>query len=280
MFVPLVLAGKADDAPALVITFLGFLALGFVASASYIVNDIRDLADDRHHPAKRNRPLARGDMSVRAGLLAAAASLFVGLALARYSGSRYAVEALCVYLIVTLTYSFALKRVPILDVMVLAALFTFRLVYGILLADVQVSFWLLVFSMFMFLSLSLAKRYTDIVLLPAAGVERVPGRGYQLVDGPLILSLGTSSAVAAVVVLVDYLLEDAFPREFYSAPTWLWAVPPIVFLFLGRIWMAAQRGELHEDSIAFALKDPFSLCLGALLVAVLVIAVFGLTAVR
>ena len=275
VFVPLVLGGKADDATAWGTVLIGFFALGFVVSATYIMNDIWDLPNDRNHRSKRYRPLASGDLSIRTGLLAAAASLVIGLTLAHYSGAPWAATGLATYVVVTLAYSYALKRVPILDVLVLAALFTFRLVYGILLADVQLSFWLLVFSMFMFLSLSLAKRHTDIVLLADEGLQRVQGRGYRLADGPLILSLGVSSAVAAIVVLVDYLLEDAFPRQFYSDPVWLWTIPPIVFLFLGRIWLAAQRGELHDDPIAFALKDPFSLWLGVLLILVLVVAVFG-----
>jgi 4-hydroxybenzoate polyprenyltransferase len=263
VFVPLVLGGKSADADAWRIALLGFLALGLVASATYLINDLCDVDDDRQHWSKRNRPLARGDLSIRAALLMAAALGGAGAALAVVLGPR-AMAGIAVYAAVTLSYSFALKRLPILDVLILAALFTLRLGLGIALTDVRLSPWLLTFSMFAFLSLSLAKRYTEIASAAKLGSTTIPGRGYLTVDAPLVLGLGTTSALCAVLIMILYLIEDAFPQAFYANPAWLWFLPAILFLFFGRVWLVAQRGRLHDDPVVFVLKDGSSLLLVAL----------------
>jgi 4-hydroxybenzoate polyprenyltransferase len=263
VFVPLILGGKSADADAWRIALLGFLALGLVASATYLINDLCDLDDDRQHWSKRNRPLARGDLSIRAALLMAAASGGAGAALAVVLGPR-AMAGIAVYAAVTLAYSFALKRLPILDVLILAALFTLRLGLGIALTDVRLSPWLLTFSMFAFLSLSLAKRYTEITSAAKLGTTTIPGRGYLAMDAPLVLGLGATSALCAVLIMILYLIEDAFPQAFYANPAWLWLLPAILFLFFGRVWLVAQRGLLHDDPVVFVLKDASSLLLGAL----------------
>ena len=184
---------------------------------------------------------------------------------------------LALYVTVTLSYSFALKRVPILDVFILAALFTLRLGFGIVLADVKISPWLLVFSMFVFASLSMAKRHTEVLRLAERGLELMPGRGYRVQDAPLTLGLGLASMLGSNLIIVLYLIEDAFPRGFYSNPAFLWAVPAILCLFLGRVWLTSQRGELRDDPVAFALKDKISLLLGALMVVSFAAALFSPT---
>ena len=263
VFVPLVLGGKSADAHAWHIALVGFVALGLAASATYLINDLCDLEDDRKHWSKRNRPLAHGDLSIRAALLMAAVAGGASAALAVALGPR-AMVGIAVYMAITLSYSLALKRLPILDVLVLAALFTLRLGLGIALTDVRLSPWLLTFSMFAFLSLSLAKRYTEIVSGAKLGGTATPGRGYLSVDAPLVLGLGTTSALCAVLIMILYLIEDAFPQAFYASPAWLWFLPAIMFLFFGRIWLVAQRGQLHDDPVVFVLKDASSLLLGAL----------------
>lgn len=272
VFVPLVLGGKAGDAHAWFEALIGFAALGCAASATYVLNDLLDLPHDRRHWAKRTRPLANGDLSIRAGFLFVAAGLIAGFALAAYAG---AADVLGIYVAATLAYSLAWKRVPVLDVFVLASLFTLRLGFGIALADVRLSPWLLVFSMFVFLSLSIAKRHTEILRLAERGLDVMPGRGYGAQDAPLTLGIGLAAMMGAVLIMILYLIEDAFPRGFYAAPGWLWAMPAILFLFLGRVWLFSQRGLLHDDPVAFALKDKVSLCLGLLMAAGLVAAFFG-----
>lgn len=275
VFVPLVLGGKAGDAAAWLDAFLGFIALGCAASAMYVFNDLWDLPNDRRHWSKQTRPLANGDLPIRAGMVFILVGLLAGFGLAAHVGAA-AVGMLAVYVAVTLAYSLAWKRVPILDVFVLAALFTLRLGFGIALTDVRLSPWLLVFSMFVFLSLSVAKRHTEILRLAEHRLAAMPGRGYVAQDAPLTLGIGLAAMLGAVLIMILYLIEDAFPRGLYASPGWLWVMPAALFLFLGRIWLFSQRGMLHDDPVAFALKDKASLCLGFLMAAGLVAAFVGL----
>jgi 4-hydroxybenzoate polyprenyltransferase len=261
VFVPLVLGGKAGDLAAWKIAAIGFVALCFAVSASYIINDLRDLHHDRSHTSKRLRPLASGELSIRAAIIVAVLSFATGFGIAASIG-RDEVAMLFLYVAGAVSYSLLWKRVPILDVFVIACLFTFRLGLGVMLADVRISPWLLVFSMFLFLSLAAAKRYTELLRLMPSGVDKLPGRGYVANDAPLVLALGIASMLGAVLILIVYLLEDAFPRAVYGNPMWLWTIPPILFLFLGRIWLLSQRGQMLDDPVAFALKDRVSLLYG------------------
>lgn len=274
VFVPLVLGGKLGEPAAWLSALVGFLALGLVASATYIINDLIDLPSDRQHWTKRERPLAGGSLSIRSAGLIALVLLAVGLALAA-TQTRFAVALVLAYVVTTLAYSSCFKRMPIADVFVLASLFTLRLGLGIALTDVRLSPWLLVFSMFIFLSLSVAKRHTEILRMIEMKRASTPGRGYRAEDAPLTLALGLASAMAAVLIMVVYLVEDAVPRQIYAMPQFLWTIPPILFLFLGRIWLLSQRGTLNDDPVAFALKDPVSLGYGAAMVAALVLALTG-----
>jgi 4-hydroxybenzoate polyprenyltransferase len=264
VFVPLVLGGKSADLTAWTMALLGFLTLSTAASATYVINDLWDLPSDRRHWSKRARPLASGDLSIREGALLALCAFAGSIGLAAFIGGR-AAGMLGLYTAGTLSYSFFWKRVAVLDVFVLATLFTLRLGLGILLADVRLSPWLLVFSMFLFGSLSMAKRHTEVLRLAERGLSTMPGRGYIQADAPLTLGLGLASMLGAILILVLYLIEDAFPRNFYENPAYLWALPPILFLFLSRIWLISQRGLLHDDPVAFALKDRLSLLLGCMM---------------
>jgi len=264
VFAPLVLGGKSGDLSAWLNALLGFFALGFVASATYIVNDLWDLPSDRRHWSKRMRPLASGELSIRAGIVLAIAGLAVGFGLMTCSG-RGALAMLGLYVVLALSYSFAGKSVALLDVFILACLFTLRLGFGIVLTDVRVSPWLLVFSMFLFISLSMAKRHTEVLRLADHGLEGTRGRGYIAGDAPLTLGMGLASMFGALLIMIVYLIEDAFPRGVYANPTYLWAIPFILFIFVGRIWLLSQRGQLRDDPVAFALKDRVSLLLGLLM---------------
>jgi 4-hydroxybenzoate polyprenyltransferase len=168
---------------------------------------------------------------------------------------------LVTYLALTLTYTFYLKRVAILDVFVIAALFTLRLAMGVAITGVRLSPWLMVFSMFSFLSLCLAKRYTEILGL-TANDPAATARGYMTADAPLILALGVAAALGSILIFVLYLIEDAFPQNLYSSPYFLWAPPCILFLLFSRMWLVAQRRVLNDDPVEFVLTDPQSLGLG------------------
>jgi 4-hydroxybenzoate polyprenyltransferase len=263
IFVPLVLGGKGEQSAAWVNELIGFLALGFAASSTYIINDLHDLPNDRKHRSKRTRPLANGDLSIQFGLFLAIASLIIGFVLAAHA-SLGAFAMLALYVALSLSYSFYWKRVPILDAFVLAILFTSRLGMGVALADVRLSSWLFIFSMFIFTSLSMAKRNTEVLASTGINVT-IPGRGYVSTDAPLILALGMGTGISAVLVMILYLVEDAYPRHFYANPAFLWALPAILFLFLGRVWLLSERGQMHDDPVAFALKDRVSLLLGLLM---------------
>jgi 4-hydroxybenzoate polyprenyltransferase len=269
--VPLVLAGKSENIDAWTSCLLGFVALGVLASSTYIANDLWDLKHDREHWSKCERPLARGDLPVPVARLVVPFGVALSLAIA-IAIDRGAIWTLLAYVVLTLAYSLRLKRVPILDVFLLAVLFTLRLVYGIQLADVAASPWLLVFSMFIFTSLSLAKRQTEVGRNGALGRDHVNGRGYVAKDTPLLFGLGLATAAGAVLIMTLYLIHEAFGATFYRSPVVLWCLPAFLFLWLGRIWLLVGRDEVDDDPLWFALRDNVSLALGAAMAAAFLVA--------
>lgn len=274
IFVPAVLSGTIANPATVIHCVLAFLALGLVAIGTYLINDLLDITHDRRHWSKRFRPIAAGDLSIGTALAAAAASIATGLAIGAAVGPGVLI-GIAIYLALTLSYSIHIKRLPILDVVVLATLFTLRLAIGIAAAQVFASPWLLVFSMFLFTSLSVAKRNTEIQRTAAKGETVVPGRGYVVADAPLALVLGVATGTASVLIMVLYLIFDAFNHGFYGNPNWLWWFPLILFLWIGRIWLISQRGELNDDPVAFALKDRQSLMLGAIMAVAFMLAWIG-----
>lgn len=261
VFVPLVLGGKLSDQTALAATFLAFMAMNLVASATYLINDLVDLNDDRRHWSKRERPLASGRLPLLAGIFMVPVGLAAGFALAALAGPGV-VMGIAVYVACTLAYSLNIKRLPILDGFTLAGLFTLRLGLGIIASAVTPSPWLLVFSMFLFASLSFAKRHTEVAGVIQRGGKEVRGRGYKAVDLPLILAIGVATGMCAVLILVLYIIEDAFRYTFYGNVAWLWGFPAFLFLFICRIWLMCQRGQMNDDPVAFAVRDRPSLALG------------------
>jgi 4-hydroxybenzoate polyprenyltransferase len=265
VFMPLILGGKAHDSTAWLHVLAGFVVLSLLASATYVFNDLLDLEDDRRHWSKKHRPLASGELSIATGIGLIATGSLLSFLLAFLLGPE-CVAMLAVYLVISLSYSLKLKREPIVDVFTLATLFTARLALGVVAADVVFSPWLFVFSMFLFLSLSSAKRQTEITRMVAHGHDEAPGRGYLASDGPLVLALGVGTMMAAVLIMVLYLVEDAFPAGLYKHPHFLWGFPAIIFLWLARIWLFCHRNKLHDDPVAFALKDHVSVLYGAAMV--------------
>jgi 4-hydroxybenzoate polyprenyltransferase len=274
VFVPLVLGGLLGETDAWTYAMLGFIALCLAASATYVVNDLRDIESDRKHWSKRNRPFASGKLSQRTGYLLAAILLAAAFGVGALIGPEET-AMLAIYAAIAMSYTIYWKRVPIADIFVVAGLFTLRIALGILILDVRISPWLLVFSMFVFLSLSAAKRHTELLRSKGKGSDVIPGRGYLRGDADLLLALGVAAMLGAVLINIMYLLEDAFPRTVYSNTEWLWTIPPVLFLFLGRIWLLSHRGQLLDDPVAFALKDRVSLLLGTLMALGFLIAVFG-----
>ena len=279
VFVPALLAHDFSQRT-LLISLMAFLSLSFCASATYIINDLLDIEADRRHPRKRLRPFASGDLSPIAGVGVVAGffaiSLTLALLLPRIGGllpgpvmERATLDGpdgfvvwLGIYTVSTLAYSFALKRMMLVDVLVLSGLYTVRLLAGAGATGVGMSEWLAAFSIFFFLSLAFVKRFSELELMRASGRDKATGRGYGTGDIEQLRSFGTSSAFAAVVVLSMYI-SGLTAAHLYTHMGRLWLIVPVLILWLSRVWLLASRGELHEDPVVYAITDRMSWMLGA-----------------
>lgn len=259
VFAPLLAAHRGLESQALMKASVAFLAFGLCASGVYLLNDLLDLRADRMHPRKRRRPFAAGDLPVLYGAVAWPLLTAASAALALWCGWKFACVLLG-YWVLTLSYSLYLKRLVMVDVVLLAALYTLRIVAGAAAIDAALSFWLLSFSMFVFLSLALLKRYTEMSSAHAAGSHGVSGRGYNTQDLPLIQSLGAAAGYIAVLVLALYI-NSPESLHLYRYPKALWVLCLLVLYWISRMWMVAHRGSMHDDPIVFAASDRVSLAL-------------------
>ncbi len=248
-----------------------WLLMGVLASATYLINDLFDLAADRRHPQKRHRPFASGAIPVRLGVVVAAL-MILGSLLASLILPWLCTVALLAYLALTLTYSFTLKHIPMVDVTVLAGLFTLRVLAGAVLLPTPISPWLLTFSMLFFFGLAIIKRYAELDRLQRAGQGRATARGYTEQDLPILLTSGVASGFSAIVIFMVYLINDQYPRSVYAHPGALWAIMPVLLIWTLRLWHLAVHGRMSEDPVVFALKDRTSLALGAAVVVILIAA--------
>lgn len=257
IFAPLLLSHAQFNTELLIDLVLIFTLFGTLASATYLINDLFDLDSDRRHQTKKNRLYASGDASV---LFALPLSAFLlGASLILVWGLLPSTLTYCLaYLVLTLSYSFYFKRFVILDVIVLAALYTVRIFIGGALFDVDLSFWLLSFSMFVFFSLALVKRCTELKESLDRGVEGLKGRNYLLEDFYVLLSMGVCSAFLSVLVIALFLNSPEIIQG-YTSPDYLWVVCPILLYWLARIWIKVVRGEMDDDPVAYSLRDRTSL---------------------
>jgi len=254
VFVPLLASHRLADIHLWLATIVGFFAFGLTASSVYILNDLLDLEDDRHHRSKRNRPFASGRLSVLQGASAIPLLIAAALTLSIPLGWRFA-AVLGGYYALTLLYSTWLKRVVMLDVITLALLYTVRIVAGAAAGHVQPSFWLLAFSMFIFLSLALLKRYAELIALRRAGeLKKARGRGYHTEDIELLASLGGSAGYGSVLVLALYINSSAVVG-LYHEPRFIWLACPMLLFWISRAWIVAHRGDMHDDPIIYAVRD-------------------------
>jgi 4-hydroxybenzoate polyprenyltransferase/phosphoserine phosphatase len=253
IFVPLIAAHGLSDFGLVCSSLIAFLAFSFCASSVYVINDLLDLQSDRRHIRKRYRPFASGHLSILNGVWLALTC--ISLSILCSSGLGLTFQAvLATYFALTLGYSVKLKEQVIVDVMMLAALYTMRIVAGATATKILPSFWLLAFSMFVFLSLALLKRYTDLRQQEALGTLKAAGRGYLTSDLPVLNSLGTSSAMVGVMVFALFINSPGTTAS-YRQPIWLWLIPPLLMYWSARIWLKAHRGQVHDDPLVFALKD-------------------------
>lgn len=271
VFVPLLAAHQLMEVEMLALAALAFLAFGLCASSVYVLNDLLDLQNDRQHPRKQQRPFASCRIPVLHGLLAAPLLVLAGLSLAWWTNPRFAFS-LAIYWLVTLAYSLWLKRIAMLDVTILAGLYTSRIIAGALAVSVALSFWVLAFSMFLFFSLAVLKRLVEIRVMAEAGCATSPGRGYVVTDLPPLQALGAASGLVAVLVLALYI-NSPDSIELYRQPGMLWWLCPVLLYWISRIWLLAHRGKVHDDPVVFAATDRVSLVIAAIGVAVLLLSV-------
>ena len=242
---------------------MAFACLCALTSGTYIVNDLFDIEADRRHPRKRNRPIASGDLPV-ATAVATGAALISGALLFACTLRLAFAAALGSYLVITLAYSFRLKRMALVDVLVIALLFTLRILAGMLLVSEKPSHWLLMFSIFFFLSLAFMKREVEFAVISQAGRSTLSGRGYDLADRLYVLCCGISSGIAAVVIFSLFITATIERAQLnYHAPELLWGVMGLVGYWVLRMWMLTTRGLMNDDPILFAARDRTSLLLGA-----------------
>ncbi|MEI7051331.1 UbiA family prenyltransferase [Pseudomonas sp. B21-051] len=264
IFVPLLAAHQLGNYLLIWQGVMAFLFFGLCASSVYLLNDLLDLADDRHHGTKRFRPFASGRLSIGSGIMVfpllltgafAGAALFLPWAF---------VATLVAYYILTFAYSLWLKRQMAVDVIALAALYTLRIIAGAAAFGLELTFWILAFSMFMFLSLALVKRYAELGEARRKGLtQKTRGRGYYPGDLEMISSLGASSGYLAVMVLALYIHDQA-TTSLYAHPQIIWLACPLLLFWVTRVWMLTHRGQMHDDPVVFAIRDRVSLMVGAL----------------
>ncbi|MBR7971794.1 UbiA family prenyltransferase [Burkholderia vietnamiensis] len=253
LFVPILTAFAFFDAAKVATLVLAFLSMSLAASATYIGNDLWDLDNDRRHPRKRNRAFANGTLSITQGLRAAALLLVLAFVLA-FAVSPGFTGMLALYLALTTAYSWRLKSVVLLDVIVLSLLYTHRIVAGAIAADIPVSRWLLAFSVFAFLSLALVKRCSELVVLRQTGRRASAGRDYRVDDLEVLWPFGIGASLAAVVVFGQFINAPETVAR-YTVPHLLWFVQiGLVYLF-GKLWIATVRGVMHDDPVIHIVEN-------------------------
>lgn len=256
VFLPLLASHRFLEPAALTKAAMAFLAFGLCASGVYVLNDLLDMSADRAHPRKRFRPFAAGRLPLLQGLIAAPLLALCGFAIALWCAPLFALVLLAYYA-TTLAYSLRLKRIPMLDVVVLSGLYSVRIIGGAAAISSGLSFWLLAFSMFLFLSLAILKRYIELLTILDKGDRRASGRGYDVDDLPLLQSLGGASGYIAVMVLALYI-NSPESLALYSRPQMLWLLCPLLLYWVSRVWIVAHRGAMDDDPVVFAATDRVS----------------------
>jgi 4-hydroxybenzoate polyprenyltransferase/phosphoserine phosphatase len=262
VFTPLLLSHQILNVRGAIASALAFLAFSLCASGVYLLNDLLDLESDRKHPKKQLRPLACGQMSIPFAVAAipilTAAAFVIGAVALPHSF----LLVLFAYWVMTMAYSFWFKGQLLMDVIVLAALYTMRVIGGGAATGIQVSPWTFAFSGALFLSLALVKRYSELLSLPSHQ-DSAHGRAYFASDNSILASAGLASGYMSIIVMALYINSPEV-RLLYSRPLLLWPICLLQAYFISRFWLLAHRGKIHEDPVLFALKDPVNLVLAAI----------------
>lgn len=271
LFVPLVVGHRLAELDLVGRAVLAFAAFSLCASAVYVMNDLLDLEADRNHPRKRNRPFASGALAIPTGLMMVPLLLMGAFAISlTLVGSTFTI-VLATYLALTTLYSVHIKRVLLLDVFLLAGLYTLRVLAGGVATSITISPWLAAFSMFFFINLAFLKRFSELHLLRERQQQRTERRDYAVADMDLIRSLGPCSGYLAVLVLALYI-NGADTLALYSRPAALWLLAPLLLYWVTRMWFFAHRGQMDDDPIVFTVRDRASYGIGLLVAVVMLIA--------
>ncbi|MBN2703616.1 MAG: UbiA family prenyltransferase [Pontiellaceae bacterium] len=264
IFSPMLLAHRFTDPRCIIDSLLAFFSFSLAASTIYILNDLFDLSADQHHPRKCSRPFAAGELPITLGILMIpilfAASVGIGLFLSpTFTG------VILTYYIITTLYSWRLKQIPIADVLTLAILYTMRIFAGSVSTGNPSSEWFIEFSIFLFLSLALVKRVSELREMESEeSIDHTKReRGYRRDDLPLLQSFGTAAGYIAVFVFTLYLGSEKVTK-LYNRPHILWLFCPLLLYWITRIWHLAWRGKVDDDPLAFAAKDPQTYLVGAI----------------
>lgn len=260
IFVPLAAAHKLGDPALIRLAILAFISFSLCASSVYLLNDMLDLEADRQHPRKCKRPFAAGGLSLLLGFELVPILLLCTVLIASSLPMIFWV-VLGGYYALTIAYSFGLKRVVLIDTITLAGLYTMRIIAGAMAIAVPLSFWLLLFSVFLFFSLALVKRYAELVVMQHQDKLKADGRAYGVHDLPILYSMGTTSGYLCVLVLALYI-NSPIVESLYRHPKVIWFLCVLLLYWISRVWLLAHRGEMHDDPLVFALKDKVSLVIG------------------
>lgn len=270
VFVPVFAAHRSHDFALLAKCSVAFVAFGLVASGGYLLNDLIDLDADRHHPRKRFRPFAAGDLPLSWALMMIPALLLTGCLLGAWVSPLLPVM-LAGYFILSTIYSLHVKKVAILDVLFLAGLYTVRIMAGSAAVGIWSSHWLLAFSTFLFFSLALVKRYGELAIMKRIDGDDARARCYELSDAELLAAMGVSSGFLAVLVLALYI-ASVKAQTLYAQRGLLWFLCPLLLYWIGHVWLTAHRGSMHDDPVVFAMRDRTSRILFLLMVLTAVLA--------
>ncbi|MDH5189678.1 MAG: UbiA family prenyltransferase [Gammaproteobacteria bacterium] len=266
LFVPLITAHKLADTESVILLIEAFFSFSLCASAVYMINDLADLEADRQHPTKRHRPFASNSVPVIHGIIIAALLLLASTVIAMQLSIQFFM-VLGLYFAVTLGYSLKLKSIALIDVLLLAGLYTLRIIAGAYVVNIELSFWLLNFSIFIFFSLALVKRYSELLLMQSIDKSQLAGRGYQSGDLSLLRTMGIGSGFISVLILALYI-DSPNIKILYTHPEYVWLLCPLFLYWISRIWLKTHRGEMHDDPVVFALRDYASIliaCIGAVI---------------
>lgn len=271
IFLPLLLAHQWLDVAKWTDALLAVVAFSLATSSGYVLNDLMDLAADRSHPTKKYRPFAAGLLSIPTGLVLLVSVLVTSLLLSLWWLSGYFMGLVCLYLVLTISYSLYLKRKVIVDVLVLAGLYAYRILAGCVAIGVTVSSWLLAFAMFIFISLAFLKRYVE--LLQLTDTNTIKHRGYEVADIEMVISMGTTSGYLAVLVLSLYINSETV-SVLYQSPVFLWLICPLLLYWVSRVWFLAKRGYMLDDPLQYALTDITSWFMAIIIIILMLLAKF------